>query len=242
MSEFQAALQSLKNQELALRESLAKFLSSADGDALALEAESFTAAVFAKLRPAIVLLDPAARQYHAACQLGERGRKSVALMLDTTQLTLANAAYAPFGALLSVDLGAYAQGFIGAALQYDGGGDYEEEAFFLAQYRVALPTLTQADTVRLTAPPVEELFEGLAKRSMKDEWFWSRVKAYETWLAPLSRDRRADGVLQIGGWPEFVQYGDSDTFIAQANLGIGDAGSLYVHLEDSKLTADIQMY
>ena len=242
MSQDQEVLQSLKRQQLALRENLTKFLSSEAGIALALEANSFSEAVFAKMRPAIVLLDAAARDYHKACKLGEHAVKTVALILDAGELARANEAYASFGALISADLAPYRKGFIAAALDYDGGGSYEEEAFFLPQYRLALPSVARVDTVRLTAPPVEEIFEGLGKRSLKDEYFWSRVKAYETWLAPLNRDRRADGVLQIGGWPEFVQYGDCDTFIAQANLGIGDAGSLYVHLEGTKLTADIQMY
>jgi hypothetical protein len=140
------------------------------------------------------------------------------------------------------DLSSFSQGFIGASLDYDGDGDYDEKAFFLPMYRDLPPSLARADYARLTAPPVEELFPEVGRRSLKDEYYWSRVKAYEAWLYPLNYDRRRDGVLQLGGWPEFVQDGDSNTFIAQANLGVGDAGGLYVHLEGGELTADIQMY
>jgi hypothetical protein len=242
VSEYAPVLASLERQRCALRENLARYLASAAGDPLTLfDATQFSKDVFAKARPAIVLLEPQARRYHEACHLGGYEQSSVALILNAAELARAHAAFLSFGTLLVPDLGPYSRGFIGAALDYEGAGDYAEQAFFLAHY-CPPPSLICADYVRLTAPPVEELFPDVNTRSLKDEWFWSGVKAYEDWLAPLNSDRRSDGVLQIGGWPEFIQTGDSDTFLAQANLGIGDAGSLYVHLSGTTLSADIQMY
>jgi hypothetical protein len=219
------------------------FLASPQGEPLALEgADDFAAEVLAKTRPAIVFLDQHARAYHAACQLGKHMGCSMVLIVGTEDLQHAHTALAAFGALLLPNLKGHRYGFIGAALDFDGEGDYSEQAFYLPQYAPGAPQLLKAEVVRLTAPPVEELFADVATRSLKDEYFWSRVSAYENWLEPLNRERRHDGVLQLGGWPEFIQGGDSETFLAQVNLGIGDAGRLYVHLQDKTLLADIQMY
>jgi hypothetical protein len=95
--------------------------------------------------------------------------------------------------------------------------------------------------VKLTLPDAEEIFdieeggypldaETIAELDAYDHWKWSIEKHY-------------DSLLQIGGNGRWTQYNYGETYIAQVNNDVGDAGAVYVTLsKKGDFKSFVEMY
>lgn len=95
---------------------------------------------------------------------------------------------------------------------------------------------------RLTLPELGFVFDVGDYRDIQ-EWQWDDITAYEEWTWKVMEEiGTRDSYMQVGGWPDFVQSGDSDSYIAQINADIGDCGSAYLTVEsDGRVTGHVQM-
>jgi hypothetical protein len=87
--------------------------------------------------------------------------------------------------------------------------------------------------LRLTLPGVFEAF-GLDEDYDIPKWQYDSFDAYEKWKWSVEAGRR-DYYLQIGGHGAWIQGSYTDTYIAQVNNDIGDAGAVFINVSESKI-------
>jgi hypothetical protein len=94
-----------------------------------------------------------------------------------------------------------------------------------------------------TLPPVFVVFGFTPHYSEVEDWQWAYVEPYEKWVQSLERPlrHRHYSDMQIGGWADFRQDGDYDTYIAQVNTEHGDAGAIYLEYADGEFCGFEQM-
>lgn len=95
-----------------------------------------------------------------------------------------------------------------------------------------------------TLPDSTTVFESLVKGNMFDEanrWLWEYMDIYDKWKYQVM-DKLYDYVWQIGGHGRWIQNDYNDTYVAQANIEIGDAGSVFIEIRDNELQAYVDMY
>ena len=94
----------------------------------------------------------------------------------------------------------------------------------------------------LTLPDSEILFnEFLSNNYEKDKWLYEYMDKYEDWRNKVM-DSLYEYKWQLGGHGRWIQDGYNGSYIAQANINIGDAGSVFLVVEDKLVKGYIDMY
>jgi hypothetical protein len=200
-------------------------------------------------RPALVLPYSAAnppRDTHAVT-LPENGDPAeVLLTLDAQELLQAHEELLPIGGLFQCvpQLEALRGKTLTLAMKYDlygAASAWAEGAERTAKH--SGPSLLETLFVpTLTLPEFDLVFP---RFDYRNTWEALRAEQYEKWceweLDRLLGGRRGN-LVQIGGWPQYVQGGDATGFIAQVNNDVGDCGSVYLSVnKKGELLGDIQM-
>jgi len=95
-------------------------------------------------------------------------------------------------------------------------------------------------SLRAILPPAFVVFQLNDRYSDVQDWQWEYIDAYENWVNGQRFERR-EKYIQVGGWADFRQDGDYDTYVAQANTDHGDCGAVYLEYEDDKFYSYDQM-
>ncbi len=102
-------------------------------------------------------------------------------------------------------------------------------------------TLNQTMYLIAMIPPSEKVFEKFIDGSFSakhNEWILEYFDKYDDIFYEMMPKQY---YIQLGGYGAFIQY-DVDSYIGQVNAEIGDAGSVYVYVDDSELKTEVQMY
>lgn len=94
----------------------------------------------------------------------------------------------------------------------------------------------------LTLPSVDEIFEGYNLDSLSKIQL-EAMDEFEHWRWEVGNEVHAYPYLQIGGNGHWIQGDYSDSYFAQVNNDIGDAGSVYiVYSDDGDFQSWVDMY
>lgn len=86
--------------------------------------------------------------------------------------------------------------------------------------------------LRLTLPDVFEAF-GMDEDGSIPKWMEDSFDVYENWKWEVEA-RRRDYYVQIGGHGAWIQGSYTDTYIAQVNNDVGDAGAVFITAQPEK--------
>lgn len=98
--------------------------------------------------------------------------------------------------------------------------------------------------IAYTLPDSSVVFESLVKGNMFDEanrWLWEYMDMYDSWKYKVM-DKLYWYLWQIGGHGRWIQNYYNDTYVAQANIEIGDAGSVFIEIRDKDMNAYVDMH
>lgn len=100
--------------------------------------------------------------------------------------------------------------------------------------------------VSLTLPDAELVFKELIvgdlfSQDRKNDWIFKYLDAYTDWQYRVMRQFH-NYVWQFGGQGRWIQGDYNGSYIGQANIDIGDAGSVFFSCVAGQVCADIDMY
>lgn len=98
--------------------------------------------------------------------------------------------------------------------------------------------------IAATLPDSSTVFESLVKGNMFDEanrWLWEYMDIYDSWKYKVM-DKLYWYLWQIGGHGRWIQNDYNNTYVAQANIEIGDAGSVFIEIRDNNMHAYVDMH
>lgn len=98
--------------------------------------------------------------------------------------------------------------------------------------------------IAITLPDSSVVFESLVEGNMFDEknrWLWEYMEVYDSWKYEIM-NTLYNYLWQIGGHGRFIQNDYNDTYVAQANIKIGDGGSVFVEIRDTEINAYVDMH
>ncbi len=94
-------------------------------------------------------------------------------------------------------------------------------------------------TVRLTVPSAEQLGIDRFFSVGPDSYEYAIATAYCEWY-DYFMESDVQPYVQVGGWPYFIQEGESEDFVLAVNCMWADGGSIYLMNQDGGLIADPQ--
>ncbi len=100
---------------------------------------------------------------------------------------------------------------------------------------IIAPTLPDSDTV-FSSLVNGDLFEG-----EKNTWLFPYMDKYDEWKYE-KMDNLSRYLWQIGGHGRWIQGDYNGRYVAQANIDIGDAGSVFIDIYNEKVTGGVDMY
>lgn len=95
-----------------------------------------------------------------------------------------------------------------------------------------------------TLPDSGVVFDTLIKGNIYDEanrWSLEYLDKYDSWKHEVM-ENLYDYLWQIGGHGRWIQSDYNETYLAQVNIEIGDAGSVYLEYSNDKITGGIDMF
>lgn len=98
--------------------------------------------------------------------------------------------------------------------------------------------------LQLTLPEYDTIFPDCGNIMDIPQWMLEHVDTYETFTWDVRQlFQRIDPYVQIGGYGRWIQGSYSDTYIAQVNNDVGDAGSVFLCCsEEGKIDAWVDMH
>lgn len=97
--------------------------------------------------------------------------------------------------------------------------------------------------LRLTLPDIYEAF-GLKEDDYLPKWQHDSLDAYEKWKWSVEQNKH-EPYVQIGGHGRWIQGSYTDTYIAQVNNDVGDAGAVFIKVSSypmEKFSAWVDMH
>lgn len=98
--------------------------------------------------------------------------------------------------------------------------------------------------IALTLPDSGIVFESLIEGNVYDNanvWVLEYMDTYDAWRHEIMRSLYAY-LWQIGGHGRWIQSDYNETYIAQANIDIGDAGSVFIEVREGEMKGYVDMY
>ena len=98
--------------------------------------------------------------------------------------------------------------------------------------------------IALTLPDSGIVFDSLIEGNVYDDkntWVLEYMDTYDAWRHDVM-ERLYRYVWQIGGHGRWIQSDYNDTYVAQANIDIGDAGSVFIEIRDKDIKGYVDMY
>lgn len=98
--------------------------------------------------------------------------------------------------------------------------------------------------IAITLPDSEVVFSTLIEGNFYDSsnrWVLEHMDTYDAWRYEVMKDLH-NYLWQIGGYGRWIQDSYNETYVAQANIEIGDAGSIFIEIDNEEFKADIDMY
>lgn len=90
-----------------------------------------------------------------------------------------------------------------------------------------------------TLPDSEIVFANFLE--VDENWIYELMDMYEEWREDVMRDTNKY-LWQIGGHGKWIQGSYNNHYIAQANLGLGDGGSVFIYEKAGHLYGRVDMY
>lgn len=122
--------------------------------------------------------------------------------------------------------------------------DYEDSDVKVEQIASVKLKQDMQVVIAPTLPDSSVVFESMITGNMFDEnnrWLWHYMDIYDKWKYQVM-DKMYSYLWQIGGHGRWIQNDYNDTYVAQANILIGDCGSVFVEIRDNKIQAYVDMY
>ena len=105
-------------------------------------------------------------------------------------------------------------------------------------------TKDYSGVIAITLPDSGVVFDTLIKGNIYDEanlWSLEYLDKYDMWKNDVM-EKLYDYLWQIGGHGRWIQSDYNDTYLAQVNIEIGDAGSIFIECAKEKITGGIDMF
>lgn len=119
--------------------------------------------------------------------------------------------------------------------------DYEDSEAFVKEPKKPLVINTQFNAVvSLTLPDYQVVFDKYMPNG-HNPMLNNLIDIYGHWRF-AAMNQLYNYYYQIGGHGRWIQYDYNNKYIAQINANIGDAGSVFVSVEDNKIIANVDMY
>lgn len=110
----------------------------------------------------------------------------------------------------------------------------------ISQTKATVDDILDIFQLRLTLPDFDAIFDYL---DSIPNWMFEHITPYEEWSWSM-RDRMGDrAYIQIGGNGQWIQGSFPESYIGQVNNDVGDAGSVFISLdENNKFTSWVDMH
>jgi hypothetical protein len=121
--------------------------------------------------------------------------------------------------------------------------DEFESIILLNDYPLLRDETTEV-IISLTIPDYHTVFKDKIVGNLytnNNDWIIHYIDMYESWLY-VAMKKLYSYYYQVGGHGRWIQGYYGDSYIAQINNDIGDAGSVYVTIFDKVISSHIDMY